>query len=91
MKIFKVGHSRINKCCTSAVDSSADRSNFLIGIGDNLKYFIEFGKDSCKSVLFCQESSAYDEKWEGARLGYSEAVSFLGVDDVAPLPSLGTE
>ena len=56
-----------------------------------MKYFIEFGKDGCKSVLFCQESSAYEEKWEGARLGYSEAVSFLGVDDVAPLPSLGTE
>ena len=60
-------------------------------LADNLKYFIEFGKDGCKSVLFCHESSAYDEKWEGARLGYSEAVSFLGVDEVAPLPSLGTE
>ena len=50
---------------------------------------LEFGKDGCKSVLFCRESTTYDEKWEGARLGYSEAVSFLGVDEAAPVASLG--
>ena len=49
----------------------------------------EFDTDKCHSVLFCKESSAYDEKWEGPRLGYSEAVSFLGVDEAAPLNSLG--
>jgi len=49
---------------------------------------LEFGKDGCKSVLFCRESTAYDEKWEGARLGSSEAVSFLGVDEAAPVASL---
>ena len=51
---------------------------------------LEFSKDGMKSVIFCKESSAYDEKWEGARLGYSEAVQFLGIEESAPLNSLGT-
>jgi len=49
---------------------------------------IEFSNDGLKSVIFCKESSAYDEKWEGPRLGYSEAVQFLGIDEAAPLKSL---
>ena len=52
---------------------------------------LEFGSESCKSVLFCRESTAYDERWEGARLGCSEAVSFLGVDEAAPLTALGRD
>ena len=57
----------------------------------NLKVSLEFGSESCKSVLFCRESTAYDERWEGARLGCSEAVSFLGVDEAAPLTALGRD
>lgn len=49
---------------------------------------MEFNKDGGKCVLFCQEHSAYDEKWEGPRLGYSEAEAFLGVDEAVPLKSL---
>ena len=41
-----------------------------------------------KSILFCPESTAYDERWEGVKLGCSEAVSLLGVDEAAPLSSL---
>ena len=55
-----------------------------------------------KSILFCKEPSSYDEKWEGARIGehcfiaivimllegFGEAVSFLGMDEAAPLSSL---
>ena len=52
---------------------------------------LEFSKDGMKSVIFCKESSAYDEKWEGPRLGYSEAVEFLGIDESAPLKSLGKD
>ena len=55
----------------------------------HLKVSLEFGRESWKSVLFCRESTAYDERWEGARLGCSEAVSFLGVDEAAPLTALG--
>ena len=42
-------------------------------------------------MLFCREGTAYDERWEGARLGCSEAVSFLGVDEAAPLTALGRD
>jgi len=49
---------------------------------------MEFAKDWSKSVLFCKESTAYDEKWEGARIGYGEAVEFLGVDEASPISSL---
>ena len=52
---------------------------------------LEFSKDGMKSVIFCKESSAYDEKWEGPRLGYSEAIQFLGIEESAPLNSLGTK
>lgn len=41
-----------------------------------------------KSVIFCKESSSYDERWEGPRLGSSEAVEFLGIDESAPIKSL---
>ena len=57
----------------------------------HLKVSLEFGSESWKSVLFCRESTAYDERWEGARLGCSEAVSFLGVDEAAPLTALGRD
>ena len=50
---------------------------------------LDFSSDGMKSVMFCKEGSAYDEKWEGPRLGYSEALQFLGVDESAPLKSLG--
>ena len=49
---------------------------------------IEFARNWSKSVLFCTESSPYDEKWEGAKIGYGEAVDFLGVDEASPLSSL---
>ena len=49
---------------------------------------IEFSKNWSKTVLFCKESSLYDEKWEGARIGYGEAVEFLGVDEASPISSL---
>lgn len=42
-----------------------------------------------KSVIFCKEGSSYDERWEGPRLGSSEAVEFLGIDESAPIKSLG--
>ena len=62
-------------------------SNIKFNFIENI--LAEFDSDKCHSVLFCKESSAYDEKWEGPRLGFSEAVSFLGVDEAAPLNSLG--
>ena len=49
---------------------------------------IEFTTNWMKSVLFCKESSLYDEKWEGVRIGYGEAVEFLGVDEASPISSL---
>jgi len=49
---------------------------------------IEFARDWSKSVLFCKESSPYDEKWEGVKIGYGEAVEFLGVDEASPIASL---
>eukprot|EP00092_Neocalanus_flemingeri_P024502 GFUD01026570.1.p1 GENE.GFUD01026570.1~~GFUD01026570.1.p1 ORF type:complete len:491 (+),score=99.26 GFUD01026570.1:57-1529(+) len=49
---------------------------------------IEFSSNWSKSVLFCKESSPYDEKWEGAKIGYGEAVNFLGFDEASPLSSL---
>jgi len=49
---------------------------------------IEFTKDGMKSVIFCKEGSSYDERWEGPRLGSSEAVEFLGIDESAPIKSL---
>lgn len=49
---------------------------------------IEFTRTCSKSVLFCKEPSPYDEKWEGARIGFGEAVTWLGMDEAAPLSSL---
>ena len=49
---------------------------------------IEFTTNWSKSVLFCKENSIYDEKWEGVRIGYGEAVEFLGVDEASPISSL---
>jgi len=49
---------------------------------------IEFTSESSKSILFCKEGTTYDEKWEGSRIGFREAVSFLGMDEAAPLSSL---
>lgn len=47
---------------------------------------IETSKKSCKSILFAKQNSEHEEKWEGCRIGLTEAVSFFGVDQAAPLP-----
>jgi len=49
---------------------------------------VEFTSETSKSILFCKEGTAYDEKWEGSRIGFREAVTFLGMDEAAPLSSL---
>ena len=49
---------------------------------------VEFTSESSKSILFCKEGTTYDEKWEGSRIGFREAVTFLGMDEAAPLSSL---
>jgi len=49
---------------------------------------IEFSRNWSRSILFCKESTPYDEKWEGVKIGYGEAVEFLGVDEASPISSL---
>ena len=77
------------ECLLEKLDRQDTDFRYLTGClqPDNV-LVLEFEKDNHKSVLFCPEGSAYDEKWEGVKLGYSEAVSFLGVDEAAPLSSL---
>jgi len=43
---------------------------------------MEFSRSCAKSYLFMKENTVYDEKWEGKRFGFTEAVDFFGVDEV---------
>lgn len=43
---------------------------------------LEITKDSCRSILFMKANTKYEEKWEGPRFGFREAIDFFGVDDV---------
>ena len=49
---------------------------------------LEFSDQTSKAVLFTRPGTAYDERWEGERLGFGEAMELLGVDEAAPLSSL---
>ena len=49
---------------------------------------LEFDRSTARSILFLKEGTVAEERWEGSRLGFGEAVELLGVDEAAPLQSL---